>query len=256
MTATTSTGNSSGGRRRSRTALIVVLVVVAALVVALVAGELFVRNRVKACLADQFESQLGSQVDIGLSPKPVLWQTIDKQIPYVTLESDDTDFGPAIGMNVHGRADDIDLEPGDGSAGTIGSSHADVEWSTDGILTTIQQESFGALVSEVRADQGAGTLTFSVGPAGLADLTVRPTVDGDRVKVETVGAAILGLGLPTDLVDGIVQTLTDSLQTYPLGMIPESLEVTDSAVHLTLQGGRYAIPADQSGSSPDGCSIV
>ena len=50
---------------RSNRVLVISLVVIAALVAVLVGGELFVRNRVKTCMADQFESQLGSQVDVG-----------------------------------------------------------------------------------------------------------------------------------------------------------------------------------------------
>ncbi len=63
------------------------------------------------------------------------------------------------------------------------------------------------------------------------------------MKVDTVGAAILGFGLPTDLVDGVVQILTSSLQTYPLGMQPTALKVTDDAIEITLEGGAYTMPA-------------
>ena len=36
---------------------------------------------------------------------------------------------------------------------------------------------------------------------------------------------------------------TSSLQTYPLGMQPTSLKVTDDAIEITLEGGAYTMPA-------------
>ncbi|WP_072690701.1 LmeA family phospholipid-binding protein [Rhodococcus marinonascens] len=228
---------------RSNRVLVISLVVIAVLVAILVSGELFVRHSVKTCMADQFESQLGSQVDIGLSWKPVLLQSVDKNTPYITIDSDDTKFGPAQGMQVHARVNDIRIEDTADSSGTIGSSEARVNWSTAGILTTLQEQAFGSLISGVTADSNAGTLKFDVGPGGLAGLTVKPTVTNGLVDVETVGAEILGFGLPTDLVNGIVQTLTSSLQTYPLGMQPTSLQVTDDAIDITLEGGAYTMPA-------------
>ncbi|MFD4368634.1 DUF2993 domain-containing protein [Rhodococcus sp. NPDC058521] len=248
--------NSSSGRNR---VLLIVMLVVAALVLALIAGELFVRHQVKSCMANQFESQLGSQVDVGLSWKPVLLQSIDKEVPYVTIDSDDSAFGPAQQMEVHARVNDIRIEETPESNGTIGSSEADIHWTTQGILATLQEQTFGSLISDVKADSGAGTLTFAVGPAGLADMTVKPTVENGTVKVETVGAAILGFGLPTDLVDGIVQTLTDSLQNYPLGMVPESLTVSDDAIDIALRGGAYTMPAadpNQPQPQESGCGVL
>lgn len=244
--------------RRNRV-LIVSLIVIAALVAVLVGGELFIRNKVKTCMADQFESQLGSQVEVGLSWKPVLLQSLDKTVPYITIDSADTAFGPAQGMHVHAQVNDVHIQDSPGSSGTIGSSDADVTWSTAGILSTLQQQAFGSLVTGVKADSGAGTLTFSVGPAGLASLTVRPGVANGTVEVKTVDAEILGFGLPTDLVDGIVQTLTNSLQTYPLGMQPTSLKVTDKDIAITLQGGAYTMPAadtSQQQSQGDNCGVL
>ncbi|MER2225043.1 MAG: DUF2993 domain-containing protein, partial [Rhodococcus sp. (in: high G+C Gram-positive bacteria)] len=154
-------------RPRNRV-LIILLVVIAVLVAALVGGELYVRNQVKTCMADQFQSELGSQVDVGLSWKPVLLQAVDKKVPYISIDSDDSSFGPATGMQVHAKVNDINLQPSAGNSGTIGSSSADVTWSTAGILATLQEQTFGGLVSGVTADSSAGTLAFDVGPVGLA----------------------------------------------------------------------------------------
>src|SRR6476646_6209128 len=88
--------------------LVIVVVLAVVLAAALVGAELYARHSVVNCMTEQFEADLGSQVDIGLSAKPVLLQAIDKQVPYVQIDSADTSFGPAVDMQVHVRANDID----------------------------------------------------------------------------------------------------------------------------------------------------
>lgn len=51
-------------RPRNRV-LIILLVVIAVLVAALVGGELYVRNQVKTCMADQFQSELDPRSTSG-----------------------------------------------------------------------------------------------------------------------------------------------------------------------------------------------
>ncbi|MFD4181684.1 DUF2993 domain-containing protein [Rhodococcus sp. NPDC058514] len=242
--------NSGSNNNR---ALLIVLIVIAALVAALIAAELFVRHNVKQCMADQFESELGSQVDVDLSWKPVLLQAVDKNVPYIKITSDDSSFGPAKDMHVTAKVNDIKLTE---TGGTIGSSTADVDWSTAGILATIQAQPFGQLVSGVTADPSAGTLSFQV--IGLAQLTVRPQVVGGAVDVETVEASVLGLGLPTDLVSGIVDVLGASLQTLPLGMSPTSLTITDGGLQMAMAGGAYTMPeaSPEAQAAGGGCSLL
>lgn len=234
----------------------IAVLVVLVLVAALLGGELFFRQQIKSCLAGQLQSEIGSQVEIGLGWKPILISLVDKQVSSVTLDSDDARFGPAEGMVVHAEVEDVNLERTADSNGTIGSSSADIDWSTSGIASTLQSQGIGALVSGVTSDAGAGTLSFAVG--GLAQLTVKPTVTGGKVDVQTVDASILGLGIPTDLVDSIVSVLSDSLQQYPLGMTPSSLTVTDTGIALSLEGGQYSIPptADQPTEVPEGCELL
>lgn len=242
--------------KRSRTPLIAVTVVVV-LLVALIGGELFVRQQIESCLASELESEIGSQVDVGLGLKPVLLSVLDRKVSSVTVDSDDARFGPAEGMVVHAQAHDVEIDRDAGSGGTIGSSSADVDWSTEGITRTLQSQGIGALVSGVSSDASAGTLEFAIG--ALGKLTVEPRVAAGAVDVRTVDASILGLGIPTDLVDSIVEVLTDSLQVYPLGMTPTALAVTDAGIELTLEGGQYTIPATQQsrdGQAPEGCSLL
>ncbi|WP_345350330.1 DUF2993 domain-containing protein [Rhodococcus olei] len=256
MATTHAPSGPASTRSKRSLALTVALVVIVALVAALIGAELYVRHNVKQCMTSQFESQLGSQVDVGLSAKPVLLQAVDKKVPYITITSDDSSFGPAKDMHVSARVNDVDLTTSETSGGTVGSSTADIEWSTQGILSTIQEQPFGALVTNVVADPSAGTLQFQV-MGSIAQLTVKPTVVDGAVHVQTVDAAVFGLGLPTDLVSGIVDILTSSLQNFPLGMTAQTLTVSSSGLELTLAGGAYTMPAPQAGQqAPDSCSLL
>ncbi|WP_068159041.1 LmeA family phospholipid-binding protein [Rhodococcus phenolicus] len=237
----------------------VAAVVVVALVAVLVGAEVYVRNRATTCLAQSLESELGTGVDVDLSWKPVLLQLIDKKVPSVTLDSDDTAFGPAKEMTVHAVAKDVDLNATADSTGTIGSSRAEVVWPASGILATVQEQSLGSLVTAVTPDASAGTLRFTVGGEGLAEFTVRPVVQDGVVAVETVDASVLGFGLPTALVDGVVQILATGLQQYPLGMQATEVAVDDNGVNLTLEGGSFTMPRPQEGQGQQpqqGCSLI
>ncbi|MGY2063840.1 LmeA family phospholipid-binding protein, partial [Nocardia gipuzkoensis] len=104
-------------------------------------------------------------------------------------------------------------------------------WSNDGIAKTLS-----GLVSGVQSDPSSGTLDVKV-LGGIADLRLRPQIVGDQIQVTTESAQLFGLGLPTDLVDGIVQLMTQSLQSYPLDLKPTAIKVTDSGLDVQLTGG-------------------
>ncbi len=216
--------------------LVVALLVVAALAAALITGELYARHATKSCVAEQFKKEIGADVRVQLSPKPMLLQFVQQHVSYVDIDSDMGNFGPARGIKIHARANDIRF---DDNAGSIGSSSADVEWSTSGILQTLQEQPFGALVAGVTTNPADGTLRFDVGPMGMAQLVVKPYPRNGMIQVDTMQAMVFGLGLPTDLVDGIVKTLSESLQVYPLGMTPQSLHVTDTGISMQLAGQRF-----------------
>ncbi|MGV9410281.1 LmeA family phospholipid-binding protein [Nocardia sp. NPDC003693] len=223
-------GGSPGGKRKRRTALIVAVVVAMVLVGGLAFGEAYARRSVENCIASQFEQQMGSKIDVSFGAKPMLITMLDKKVGSVTVDSDDTKFGPAVGMKVHAVFNDLEMQD-DGKSGSVGSSEAEVSWSNEGIAKTM-----GGLISSSTSDPKSGTLTFAV-LGGLAELQIKPQVVGDKIEVETMSAALLGIGLPTDLVSGIVELMTESLQSYPMGLQPTKIEVTSDGLHVSLRGG-------------------
>ncbi|WP_024801935.1 DUF2993 domain-containing protein [Nocardia sp. BMG51109] len=231
----------SGTRNVRRIILIVGLVVALVAVGCVAAVETYYRNKTENCIATQVEQTLGSKVSVGLGPKPLLLTAIDHRIQYVNVDSDDAKFGPATDMKVHVRLDDIRMND-DGGA-DVGSSNARATWSNQGITDTLS-----GLVSGVQSNPGAGTLDVKV-LGGLAGLQVRPQIVGDKIEVTTQSAQLFGLGLPTDLVDGIVQTMTESLQSYPLDMRPTEVKVTDNGIEVALTGGATKLEPAQNGQA-------
>ncbi|MFX0579761.1 DUF2993 domain-containing protein [Nocardia nepalensis] len=224
----------------NRRALVIALVVVAILLATvLVGGEAYARHQVSQCISSQFEKDMGSKIDVSFGPKPMLITWIDGKVGQVKVDSADSKFGPAVGMVVHARFNNVEVSDNGRTAGTIGSSSADVTWGNDGI-----RETLGGLVSDVKSSASSGMLTLDV-LGGIAQLQVKPQIKNGVVEVETMSAALLGVGLPTDLVSGIVDVFTQSLQSYPLGLKPTEVKVTDNGIAVQLAGGRTELPAAQ-----------
>lgn len=215
-----------------RTLVIAVVVVAALLVTTLVAAEAYARHQISRCIAGQFEQEMGSSIDVSFGPKPMLITYLDGKVGSVRIDSEDNKFGPAIGMVVHAKFSDIELVDRGRGGGTIGGSEAEVRWDNDGIRQTL-----GTMVSGVRSSASDDTLTLDV-LGGLAQLQVQPTVRDGNVVVETKSAQLLGIGLPTDLVQGIVDVFTESLQSYPLGLRADEVTVTDDGLIVQLSGGK------------------
>ncbi|MFI1918933.1 DUF2993 domain-containing protein [Nocardia sp. NPDC020380] len=239
-------GGPSGMRRKRRTLLIVAIVAVLLVVGGLAGGEAYARHKVENCISSQFEQQMGSKIDVSFGWKPLLLTMFDGKVSSVTVNSDDTKFGPAQGMVVHATFDDVDVKDNGNQGATIGSSTADVTWSNDGIVKTL-----GGLVSNGTSDPNSGTLSFGV-LGGIAQLQVKPKIVGDKIEVDTQSASLLGFGLPTDLVSGIVDLMTQSLQSYPMGLVPTGVQVTSDGLHVTLKGGQTTLQP-VNGQTPTSC---
>ncbi|MFE3544110.1 DUF2993 domain-containing protein [Nocardia sp. NPDC059177] len=225
-----------------RRTLVIAVVVVATLLVAAVVGtEAYARHQISRCISSSFEQQMGSSIDVSFGPKPMLLTYLDGKVGSVTIDSEDNTFGPAVGMVVHAEFEDIELDKSNGS-GTIGSSRAEVTWNNDGIRQTM-----GGMVSGVTSSSRDKTLTLDV-LGGLAQLEVVPSVRNGNVTIETKSAQLLGIGLPTDLVQGIVETFTQSLQSYPLGLKATDVQVTDDGVIVNLEGGRTTLESTTDGT--------
>lgn len=227
-------------RGRAKIALVVVLALVAVLVAVGVGSEFYLRHRVSDCLARSVEQSVGSDVDVTISSKPMLLQMLDGTTPYVEVTSAEPRFGGAEGMELTLRLNDVRSS---GGQATAGSSAATVTWTAEGIARTFQNSGV-PMVSEVKADPANQTLGIAL-LGQLANITAKPQISGDTIEVEVMTASLLGglIGIPTELPQQIVDTLTKGLSTFPLDLKPTSLTVTDTGITVELAGGPTSLSA-------------
>ncbi len=232
----TATAAPRRGRNVRRIVLIVGIVIVLAVVGTAVGFETYARKHFSQCIATQLEKSLGTRVSVSFGAKPLLLTYLDHKVGSVTVSSDDAKFGPAVDMKVRATIHDVTMN---GNSATVARSDAEANWSDDGIAQTLQ-----GLVSGVTSNPSAGTLDVKV-LGGLADLELTPHIVGDQIQVDTNKATLLGvIGIPNDLVDNIVKSMTQSLQNYPLDMHPKQVTVTDSGIDVKLAGGASTMQGD------------
>lgn len=223
-----------------RTLVIALVTVVVLLAAALVGGEAYARHTVANCISSQFEREMDSKIDVGFGTKPVLLTWMDGSLPQLDVTSDGAKFGPAVGMQV--EADFNDVQLADNGGGTIGSSAAHVTWTNEGISETLK-----GLVSQVRSSEATGDLTMGM-IGGIAQMQLRPEIQDSKVDVQMRSAEILGIGIPNDLAQSVVDMVSEGFQNYPLGLEPTAVEVTDAGVEVELAGGHTELPPPPEGA--------
>jgi hypothetical protein len=135
------------------------------------------------------------------------------------------------------------MAKGSNSGSSVGSSNADVTWSNSGISQTLQ-----GLVSDVQSDPDTGQLTMKV-LGGFGAMQLTPRIQDGKVDIDVAQAQFLGIGVPDDLAQGVVDLMTESLQTYPMGLQPTDLRVTADGIQVDLQGGPTELPAAEGNAS-------
>lgn len=220
-------------KRRLPAALAAIGIVILLVVVGTAAAELYYRQQVGNCVTAQAEQELGSNVSVQFGLRPLLLTRIDHRIPTVTADSDNARFGPAINMTVHARLNDIHLDE-TGRTATVGNSSAEAFWSNQAIAQTLH-----GLASDVTSSSETGIVSMTV-LGGLANLELRPHIVDHAIQVDTVSSR----GLPTTLVDDILELITQSLRTFPLDMQADSLGVTGTGIVVKLSGGHTTLHGD------------
>ncbi|MFD6394513.1 DUF2993 domain-containing protein [Nocardia sp. NPDC060259] len=221
----------SARRRIARGATLGLVVALVLATIGIASAELYLRNRLEHCLAAGLHDDLGSSVDVNLGTRPVVLSLIDRQIPELTVDGDNAQFGPAVGMAVHTTLHRVSLSK-DGGSATVGSSEARVDWGVEDIERTLH-----GLAGDVSTSAVDGTVDVT-GIVGVVSVRLRPFIEGGAIRVETVSAR----GVPPQLADEIADLLMQGLRDYPLGLQPESVIVTDSGIRVELRGGSADLP--------------
>ncbi len=242
------TSRASGTGRSRLTALLVVLAVAAATLLAVgIGGELYVRNSVSKCIAEAVEEEAGGPVSVGFGPAPILLSAFTHRVGRVDVDSEAMDLRSPGGTELRGialdaRISDISL-PRDGRDGAAESSSAKVTWPAEAMLRSLQGLPFGFAVTDLTADAGQDRITVEF-LSGVGTLVLTPRIEGGAVTMEVVEASALGLGLPSDFAQQIIDRLAEDLADYPLDLRPTEVSVSDSGLHISLRGGHTPLQAD------------
>ncbi len=84
---------------------------------------------------------------------------------------------------------------------------------------------------------------------GLSSTTLRPVVQTGHIAIQAVDAKVLGLGSPTSPLQQVLNLLNGNLSTFPLGLTPTAVRVTDVGVEVTLAGGHAELPPLERGAN-------
>ncbi|MFJ3233896.1 DUF2993 domain-containing protein [Streptomyces sp. NPDC086787] len=180
---------------------------------------------------------LGKDSEVSVDGGPALLLLFQRHFDAITVSSDDADLGRFSGVGVKARLDDVRLT-GDES-GTVDHTSATVRVPTSS-FEGLADTSGGQLpVTGVQLDDKANTVTFALGQGGLAQATLRPTLRDGRVAMDLEGVKIFGNPAPATVVDRLRDRLSAKGGTdYPLGLRATAVDVTDSALEVTLAGGK------------------
>ncbi|MFJ3310001.1 DUF2993 domain-containing protein [Streptomyces sp. NPDC086549] len=231
------TGVSLARRRLARRTSVVLL----ALLLTGTAAEAGARSLLHHRLATAVGRALGKDSQVHADGGPALLLLFERHLDSVTIRSDHADLGRFSDVSVRARLDDVRLT-GDHS-GTVAHTHADVAVpasSVQGLAATAEGR---FPVTDVRLDAGAGTVTLLLGQGGLGRATLRPELREGRVKLEVEDVEVLGAPAPAAVVDRLRNRLSARTgAAYPLGLRATSLDVTDTGVDVTLDGGPARLP--------------
>lgn len=249
MAMTTNVGKTSN-RRRGTSLLIVLAIALATVVVAGVGAEFYARHQVTSCMSDALEAELGGPVDVSLGAKPLLLTALDHNVSRLSVSSGDASISgigssKLAGFKLDSAFRDVRLPAEDGSGGSISSSEATIVWPVASIESSLQTLPFGSLLTDVRLDEAANTLRIDL-LGGVGSIALTPDVASGAITMRTTDLSALGIGLPNDAAQQIIDVITGNLGEYPLGLEPQSVRIENGGITVQLRGGRTALPADSS----------
>ncbi|MEU4092680.1 LmeA family phospholipid-binding protein [Streptomyces sp. NPDC026673] len=231
------------GGRRARTLL---GGAVATAVLACGAGELTARHVIDQRVAAAAGRVLGvapDRVAVDTGGGPALLALAHRRLDRVELSGDDVTVGRLTGASVRVRMDGLRF----GAEPAVSATHADVRVpagsAAAGSGDTRDDGDGGLPVSAVVPDPATGTLRLELG-GGIGRVTVRPVLRDGRVALTVTGAEFLGRDAAPAVADRIERRLAERAPRgrYPLALRATSVEVTSGGLHVTLDGGRAALP--------------
>ncbi len=228
---------------RDPMSLILIIVIALALSAAgVVGGEFYARSRGNSVVSQAVQCVVQDKVDVAFGPTPFLWQVANSNYDKITVTTAGNQVRFAKGMKAQITISDVKLEKTAKSAGTIGSLDATVTWSTDGIKQTIADTVpvLGGLVSDVTTDPSSGTIVLD---APMTQIVAKPTISDGDLTLQVEQLTGLGFLLPRESIQPALNMFASQLtKDYPMGIHPDSLQVTGTGVTAKFSTKNATIP--------------
>jgi hypothetical protein len=225
-----------------------VVIAVALLAAGLIGGELYARHRADDVVAAATECVVQDKVSVSFGPTPFLLQHIAGDYRDISIRTAGNRIRSAKGMTADIKIDDVNLHGNADSKGTIGALNATISWTSADIKQTAQDSIpfVGGLVNRVITNPGAGTIELK-GPLDLGSITVKPQVADNGLSLQVVQVSAMGVAVPHETAQSALDVFTSNLlKEYPLGIHPDSVQVTDDGVAARFSTRNASIPAGQS----------
>ncbi len=225
--------------------------VVALLVVLLVGSELYIRNHVQNCLADNVKSGTkANDVKVSFAKTPMLIQNASGKIDSIDIQIDGMQGTP--GLNAHLLLKGVEPS-GDNKvddATIVGT------FTADGIKNKVSQVQ---VISDpkVTLNPSANQIEIS-GTAVIFPVTInlKPSIKDNKVVLTASKASVFGIGVPDDLAQQLITAVADI--PTPKGLTASDLKMTDQGISLRYSG-QNVLPKDIESGNDVGatnCSVV
>ncbi|MUL44586.1 DUF2993 domain-containing protein [Mycobacterium sp. CBMA293] len=228
---------------RDPMSLILIIVIALALSAAgVVGGEFYARSRGTSVVSQAVQCVVQDKVDVAFGATPFLWQVANSNYDHITVTTAGNQLRFAKGMKAQISIDDVKLQKTDKSAGTIGSLEATVTWSADGIKQTIADTVpvLGGMVSDVTTDPSSGTIVLD---APMTQIVAKPTISDGDLTLQVQQLTGLGFLLPHEAIQPALNMFASQLtKDYPMGIRPDSLQVTGTGVTAKFSTKNATIP--------------
>ncbi|KXO95359.1 hypothetical protein AXK58_11620 [Tsukamurella tyrosinosolvens] len=225
--------------------------IVAVLVIVLVGSELYIRNHVQNCLADNIKKGTSAtDVKVSFEKTPMLIQNASGKIPSIDIQVDG--MQGTSGLNAHLLLKGVEPS-GDNKiddATILGT------FTADGIKNKVVSSQ---VISDpkVTLNTAANQIEIS-GTAVILPVTVnlKPTIKDNKVVLTASKASVFGIGVPDDLAQQLITAVADI--PTPKGLTASDLKMTDEGISLRYSG-QNVLPKDIESGSDVGatsCSVV
>ncbi|MDX1883483.1 DUF2993 domain-containing protein [Mycolicibacterium sp. 120270] len=228
------------------TVVLVVVIVVALVAAGLLAAELYARSRANDIVAAATECVVQDDATVSFGASPFLIQHMTGHYGNISIETAGNQIREAKGMKAQVEIDDVRLQSTGNSKGTIGELTANITWTAEGILQTVQDSIpvVGGFVTGVKTNPSDGTIELEA--ALGSSITTKPTIEDGGLALQVINLSGLGFTLPRETVQPALDAFSAQLtQNYPLGIKADSVTVTDSGVAALFSTKNASIPAGE-----------